>query len=136
MLFYSKTIKKPRKIAFKLISKDNEVEALQIIPRAATFDQREIFDRIVKAVTWKKLVSSVVKRNRLLLSHCEVSQMLLWTATPENLRKLTMDEYRWIKNEAIIQGFIDPLVQMLFRDNKFDEIKVKVTFLHILWMLF
>ena len=85
------------KIAFKLISKDNEVEALQIIPRAATFDQREIFNRIVKAVTWKKLVSSVVKRNRLLLSHCEVSQMLLWTATPENLRKLTMDEYRWIK---------------------------------------
>jgi hypothetical protein len=84
-------------IAFKLINKDHLVEALQIIPRAAAFDQREIFDRIIKAVTWKKLVSVVAKRKRLLLSHCEVSQMLLWTATPEELRKLSVDEYRWIK---------------------------------------
>lgn len=90
-------------IAFKLINKDHVVEALQIIPRAPAFDQREIFDRIIKAVTWKKLVSVVAKRKRLLLSHCEVSQMLLWTATPEELRKLSVDEYRWIKVNFKIQ---------------------------------
>jgi len=110
-------------IAFKLINKDHVVEALQIIPQAAAFDQREIFDRIIKAVTWKKLVSVVAKRKRLLLSHCEVSQMLLWTATPEELRQLSVDEYRWIKSEGIMQNYVDPFVQMLFRDNKFDEIK-------------
>ena len=27
-----------------------------------------------------------------------------------------------------MQNYVDPLVQMLFRDNKFDEIKVEISF--------
>ena len=32
----------------------------------------------------------------------------------------------FFKAEGIMQNYVDPLVQMLFRDNKFDEIKVQI----------